>query len=146
VPRSTSRSRDRHGRGLRGPAFGDSPLAPGGVPARRTPAEHFDLIALRTMRMVVSPWTDRLGDVELAVEEVPVIPAHWASTTVPLSSYVEATATSRPRLVLFRRPLEHRAETLIDLETLLLTVIAEQLAEVLGLPVEDVLPGYEEED
>jgi hypothetical protein len=130
---------------MRGPAFSDSPLAPGGVPARRTPAETFDLVALRIMRAVVGRWTDRLGDVELAVEEVPVIPAHWISPTVPLSSYVEAAANRRPRLVLFRRPIEHRAESLAELEALLLTVIVEQLAEVLGLPVEDVLPGYEED-
>ena len=130
---------------MRGPAFGDSPLAPSGVPARRTPAERFDLVALRIMRAVVGRWTDRLGDVELAVEEVPVIPAHWASSTVPLSSYVEPAAGGRPRLVLFRRPIEHRAESVAELEALLLTVIVEQLAEVLGLPAEEVLPGYEEE-
>ena len=131
---------------MRGPAFGDSPLAPGGVPARRTPAENFDQVAWRVMRVVIAPWTERLGDVELAVEEVPVLPARWESSTVPLASYVETTATGRSRLVLFRRPLEHRAETPADLEAMLLTVIAEQLAEVLGLPIEDVLPGYEEEE
>ena len=37
---------------MRGPAFGDSALAPHGVPARRTPAEHFDLVALRVLRLV----------------------------------------------------------------------------------------------
>jgi hypothetical protein len=65
---------------------------------------------------------------------------------VPLSSYVEETATSRPRMVLFRRPLEHRAEGPDELEVLLLTVIVEQVAEVLGLPPEDVLPGYEDDE
>jgi hypothetical protein len=115
------------------------------VPARRTPAERFDQIALRIMRALAGPWTDRLGDLELAVEEVPVLPAHWASTTVPLASYVEATGSRRPRLVLFRRPLEHRAENLADLEALLLTVIAEQLAEVLNVPVDEILPGYDED-
>ena len=131
---------------MRGPAFGDTPLAPTGIPARRTPAERFDHVALRIMRAVVGPWLDRLGDVELAVEEVPVIPAHWASSTVPLSSYVEPTSAGQPRLVLFRRPIEHRAETLAELEALLLTVIVEQLAEVLGIPVEEVLPGYEDDE
>jgi hypothetical protein len=116
------------------------------VPARRTPAERFDHVAWRIMRAVVGPWTERLGDVELAVDEVPVLPAHWADTTVPLSSYVEATGTRRPRLVLFRRPLEHRAESPGDLEALLLTVIAEQIAEVLNVPVEEILPGYDEDD
>jgi hypothetical protein len=131
---------------MRGPALRESELAPGGVPAQRTPAEAFDRVALRIVRAVVGRWTDRLGDVELAVEEVPVIPPGWAATTVPLSSYVEETAASRPRLVLFRRPLEHRAESLQELEALLLTVIVEQVSEVLGLPVEDVLPGYENDD
>lgn len=140
-----SRLRDRHDRGMRGPAYGDAPLAPGGVPARRTRAESFDDIALRVMRVVVAPWLDRLGELELAVEEVPVIPAGWSNETVPLASYVEATPSSRPRLVLFRRPLEHRAEGLVELETLLLTVLVEQVAEVLGIPAEDVHPGYEAE-
>jgi hypothetical protein len=125
--------------------FGASPLAPDGVPARRTPAERFDRVALRTMRAVVGRWTEQLGDVELAVEEVPVIPSTWTTSTVPLSSYVEAAGAGRPRLVLFRRPIEHRAEDLAELEALLVTVIVEQLAEVLGLPPEDVLPGYEED-
>lgn len=138
-----SSSRDRHGRGLRGPAFADTPLAPRGVPARRTRAGRFDDVALRVMRVVVAPWADQLADLELAVEEVPVIPEGWSNTSVPLASYVEATATSGPRLVLFRRPLEHRAEGLAELETLLLTVLVEQIAEVLGIPAEDVHPGYE---
>jgi hypothetical protein len=130
---------------MRGPAFGDSPLIGGGVPARRTPAESFDHVALRVVQGVVSRWTDRLGDVELAVEEVPVLPARWSESTVPLASYVEASGGSRPRLVLFRRPLEHRAEDLTELETLLVTVVVEQVADVLGIPPEDVLPGYEED-
>jgi hypothetical protein len=131
---------------MRGPAFGDSPMIGGGVPARRTPAEAFDRVALRVVQGVVSRWTDRLGDVELAVEEVPVLPARWSESTVPLASYVEASGGARPRLVLFRRPLEHRAEDLTELEALLVTVVVEQVADVLGIAPEDVLPGYEEDE
>jgi len=130
---------------MRGPAFARSTLAPRGVPAARTRAERFDDIALRVMRAVVRPWEDRLGHVELAVEEVPVLPPGWNDSSVPLASYVAATGSRPPRLVLFRRPLEHRAEGLVELETLLLTVVVEQLAEVLGIPAEDVHPGYEAE-
>lgn len=140
-----SRTRDRHGRGMRSSAYGKSPWAPDGVPASRTRAEQFDDIALRVLRAVVGRWTEHLGDLELAVEEVPVIGAEWTASTVPLAAYVDRTATTNPRLVLFRRPLEHRAETTLDLEGLLLTVVVEQIAEVLGIPAEDVHPGYEAE-
>lgn len=140
------RQRDRHGRGMRGPALRPSTLAPGGVPAARTRAERFDETALRVMRAVVQRWTAELGHVDLAVEEVPVLPPGWSDASVPLASYVGATVTSAPRLVLFRRPLEHRADGPAELEVLLLTVVAEQLAEVLGIPAEDVHPGYEGED
>ncbi len=139
----TRRLRDRHGRGARGPALRPSPLAPDGVPAARTRAERFDDTALRVMRAVVSRWTAELGNVELAVEEVPVLPSGWSDASVPLAAFVAGTADSAPRLVLFRRPLEHRAEGAVELEVLLLTVVVEQLADVLGIPAEDVHPGYE---
>ena len=125
--------------------FGTGGLVPHGVPARQTRSERFDDVALRVMRAVVARWPEQLGDVDLAVEEVPVLPLGWSERTVPLASYVERTPSSAPRLVLFRRPLEHRAETMLDLESLLLTVVVEQLAEVLGIPPEDVHPGYEGE-
>ncbi len=130
---------------MRGRPYGDTPLAPRGVPARRSGAEQFDAVALRMMHDVVDRWSERLGDVELAVEEVPVLPANWDEASVPLAAYVDKTEIGRPRLVLFRRPLEHRAEGTLELEVLLLTVITEQVAEVLGIPAEDVHPGYEAE-
>ena len=49
------------------------------------------------------------------------------------------------RLVLFRRPIEHRAESRADLEALLLTIVVEQVAELLGLDPERVDPRYEGE-
>jgi predicted Zn-dependent protease with MMP-like domain len=62
---------------------------------------------------------------------------------VPLASLVPATGSTPPRLVLYRRPIEHRAETPADLDALLLTVVVEQVADYLGVPAEDVHPDYE---
>lgn len=144
-PRRTGggRIRDRRGRGPRGPELSPGPLAPRGVPAARTRAERFDVLALRVVRAVIGPWTQELGEVELAVEEVPVLPEGWAEDTVPLSAFVPAGANGTARIALFRRPLEHRAESGEELEALLLTVVVEQLAEVLGIPAEEIHPGYE---
>lgn len=130
---------------MRGAAFGSTPLAPGGVPARRSQGERFDAIALRVMQAVVARWVAELGQVELAVEEVPVLGTDWSAGTVPLATFLDRTSQNAPRLVLFRRPLEHRAENSFELEALLLTVIVEQFAEVLGIPAEDVHPGYDVE-
>lgn len=127
--------RDYHGRGMRGPALA-------AVPARRTRAQSFDELALEITAAIAEPWTDRIGEVELAVEEVPVLPEHW-SGTVPLTTWVPGRGRTPSRLVLFRRPIEHRAESRIELEALLLIVVVEQLAEVLGIPAEDIDPGYE---
>jgi len=128
---------------MRGPAI--APALPG-RPELPTRGERFDELVLETVRDIDTRWQDRLGLVEYAVEDTPQLPDDWSGETVPLASLVRGQGTTPTRLVLFRRPIEHRTENLVDLETLLLTVIVEQLSEVLGLPVEDVLPGYEEED
>jgi hypothetical protein len=95
------------------------------------------------MSEVESRWLDQLAPVELAVEDIPLLPQSWSAPRVPLSSLVPATGPNPPRLVLYRRPIEHRAETRADLEALLLTVVVEQVADYLGVPAEDVHPDYE---
>ncbi len=127
---------------MRGPAYGEGAPA-GRVPAHRTGRERFDQIAMDVMNDVESRWSEQLAPVELAVEDIPVLPHTWVAPRVPLASLVPGTAVSPPRLVLFRRPLEHRAESRADLEALVLTVVVEQLADFLGVPAEDVHPDYE---
>lgn len=134
--------RDRRDRGMRGPAFGVGALG-GRVPADLSGRERFDRVAVEVMDEIEAIWPDQLAAVELAVEDVPVVPRTWVAPRVPLASFVEATATTPPRLVLFRRPIEHRARNQSDLAALVLTVVAEQLADHLGVPPEDVHPDYE---
>ncbi|MEO7421210.1 MAG: metallopeptidase family protein [Ornithinibacter sp.] len=134
--------RDRRGRGMRGPAYG-SDASQGRVPAHRTAREQFDRVAVEVMSDVESRWSEELAPVELAVEDIPVLPQTWVAPLVPLASLVPATQSTPPRLVLFRRPIEHRAETQADLEALVLTVVVEQLADYLGVAAEDVHPDYE---
>jgi predicted Zn-dependent protease with MMP-like domain len=134
------RIRDRRGRGMRGPAV--VPSVPG-RPELRTPRERFDDLALGIVTEVDQRWQDKLGLVEYAVEDTPHIPDDWTSDTVPLSSLVRGTGATPTRLVLFRRPIERRCDNRADLEALLLTVVVEQVAELLGMDAEDVDPRYE---
>ncbi|WP_246355180.1 metallopeptidase family protein [Nocardioides ungokensis] len=134
------RRRDRRGRGMRGPAV--VPRDPG-RPELRTARERFDDLALSIVTEIDERWQDRLGLVEYAVEDAPQIPDDWDSGTVPLSSLVRGTGGDPTRLVLFRRPIEHRCETRTDLEAMVLTVVVEQVAELLGIEAEQVDPRYE---
>jgi predicted Zn-dependent protease with MMP-like domain len=111
-------------------------------PARRTPRERFDDLVLDIVTDIDRRWQDRLGLVEYAVEDAPQIPDDWTSGTVPLSSLVRGSGATPTRLVLFRRPIEHRCDTRADLEAMVLTVVVEQVAELLGIDPELVDPRY----
>lgn len=139
-PARRRRTRDRRGRGMRGPAV--VPRVPG-QPELRTARERFDDLALGIVTEVDARWQDRLGLVEYAVEDTPQVPDDWAAPTVPLSSLVRGSGGEPTRLVLFRRPIEHRCETRSDLEAMILTVVVEQVAELLGIDAEEVDPRYD---
>ena len=107
------RTRDRRGRGMRGPRV--LPRDPG-QPELRGARDRFDQLVLHVVTEIDARWQDRLGLVEYAVEDAPLVPDDWSTTTVPLSSLVRGSGSEPTRLVLFRRPIEHRAETRTDLE------------------------------
>lgn len=119
-----------------------APIAPA-APGRRTPRERFDALALGIVTDIDERWQDRLGLVEYAVEDTPQIPDDWSPETVPLSSLIRGSGATPTRLVLFRRPIEHRCETRGELEALVLTIVVEQVAELLGIDPEQVDPRYD---
>jgi predicted Zn-dependent protease with MMP-like domain len=118
------------------------PLSPGGVPLVRTRRELFDSTVLAVVRRLEERWHDQLGLLEFAVEETPIIPDDWGAEPVPLASLVRGTGADPTRLVVFRRPIELRCETRADLDALVLTVLVEQVSELLGIPPEQIDPDY----
>lgn len=102
----------------------------------------FDRIMLDVVSGIDERWSARLGLVEYAVEDTPQLPDDWDSGRVPLSSLVRGSGSTPTRLVVFRRPLEHRATDRADLEAMLLTVVVEQVAELLGIEPSEVDPRY----
>ena len=126
---------------MRGP--GVLPEQPG-RPALATPRQRFDELVLAVVGPLDERWHRHLGLVEYAVEDAPMLPDDWGDTTVPLSSLVRGKGHQPTRLVLFRRPIEHRAENRDELEALVHTVVVEQLAELLNLTPEQVDERYED--
>ncbi len=137
------RIRDRRGRGPRGPrvlpAVGADDRPVRSQPGRR---ERFDQLVLGVVTDVEERWQQRLGLVEYAVEDTPLVPDDWGAESVPLSSLIRGSGSTPTRLVLFRRPIEHRAGSREELEALVLTIVIEQIAELLGIDAEDVDPRY----
>jgi predicted Zn-dependent protease with MMP-like domain len=124
---------------MRGPAILPRRL---GSPERPTAREQFDDLVLATVESIEDRWQQRLGLVEYAVEDAPQVPDDWDSGSVPLSSLIRGSGVEPSRIVLFRRPIEHRCDSRVDLEAMVHTVVVEQIAELLGIPVEEVDPRY----
>jgi predicted Zn-dependent protease with MMP-like domain len=137
--RPRRRIRDRRARGMRGPAILPSQL---GTPERPTRREQFDDLVLSIVEVIEERWQQELGLVEYAVEDAPQIPDDWHPDHVPLSSLIRGTGPTPTRIVLFRRPIEHRCDSRQELDALVHTVLVEQVAELLGLPAEDIDPRY----
>ncbi|MCW2758455.1 MAG: Possibl zinc metallo-peptidase [Nocardioidaceae bacterium] len=135
--------RDRRGRGTRGPELRPGPFAPLGVPRQLSRSARFDALVVDVLDDIEERWPGGLPPLDLAVEEVPNLPLHWTSDRVPLGSLVPGTTKEPPRIVLFRRPIEHRAEDRTDLAAIVLTVLADQVGELLGVPPEQLHPDYD---
>lgn len=144
APTARRSRRDRRGRGIRGPAALGHPDF-GRPPRPFARRESFDNLVLEIVTDIDARWSDRLGLVEYAVEDAPQVPDDWEPGSVPLSSLVRGSGTTPTRLVVFRRPLEHRAHDRADLEAMVLTVVVEQVAELLGIPPSQVDARYPED-
>lgn len=137
------RRRDRRGRGVRGLLY------PPTLPAARSRSERFDAIVLEALEPIDERWHSAIDKLDVAIDDVPEVtdcdPATvtWGSDVVedgnvPLARLVPAGVDraglpTRARIVLYRRPLETRAQDGGDLSDLIHEVLVEQVANYLGL-------------
>ncbi len=149
-PRRPAGRRDRRGRGLRGR------LVPPTVPLSRSRAQQFDDLVLDAVDQLERRWASELESVEFAVEDVPQVPDSPPDAMVYGSDVVEDGAvplarllpagrdaqgrSTPPRIVVYRRPLEVRSLDRPDLADLVLEVVVEQVANLLGIDPDEVDP------
>lgn len=137
-PRDGARRRDRRGRGLRGP------ILPPDLPWAGGKAARFDRIVEGCLARLERSWSAQLRRIEVTVEEVPnVDPASWEDGMVPLAHTFGRHGGQPTRITLYRRPIESRADGLAELAILVLDVLVEQLAHLLGRSPRDIDPGYD---
>lgn len=144
----TVRSRDRHERGLRGPLMLPNAYTRRILRQRREPAEaYFDRVVAESIARIQRACPRALEGVVIGVEEVPHLRVDWTGDQVPLAAAVERTPETPARVIVYRRPLEHRAATRRGLAILAHRIIVEQLAALTLIPVDELDPqGYGEDE
>jgi predicted Zn-dependent protease with MMP-like domain len=127
-------------------------LAPPEVPLVRSRAEQFDDLVLDSVERLDEHLGGKLDGVEFVVDEVPPDPetspatGAWANEPVPLGHSVPATGDTKGRVVVYRRPVEARADDRTDLAALIHVVVVQQVSDLLDIPPEEVDPTLLDDD
>jgi hypothetical protein len=138
---SRPRRRDRHERGLRGP------LAPATSPATVPRSERFGDLVVAAVDRLEPRWGARLAAVDVEVVDVPDVPAVPEADgipEVPLATHRHASGSRVATIVVYRRPVELRAPDRPARVDLVRDLVAEQLADVLGVTPSELDPSYDE--
>jgi hypothetical protein len=141
--------RDRHGRGLRGPLALPNPLTGAPVPLRQRPrpAEYFTACVAAAVARVADTCPRALVGIDIGVEDVPTVAGQWSRDRVPLAAAMTPQPPRHGQVVLFRRPLEHRAQSRKELRILVFRTVVEQLSALTGIPADEIDPsGYGSDD
>ncbi|WP_243697259.1 metallopeptidase family protein [Aeromicrobium phragmitis] len=133
------RTRDRRGRGVRGPMSLPGPLSPRRIRADRSRRAAFDHLVAEVMRAITERGPRSAPPVEVAVEEAPLLPEGWADE-VPASSIHPLSAEPGHRLVLYRLPITTRSRSGAELEENVWDIVLLRLSEAWELPPEDIDP------
>jgi len=145
---TSPRRRERRGRGRRGPlvpALARLGATQVRLPVWRSRADVFEDLVHEQARALHRRWGAQLGDLQLVVEDVPPAAAEDPADSGTVSDGAAggvALAHARPgRIVVYRRPLELRADGPEDLADLVHEVLVEAVADLLGLDPDEVDPG-----
>lgn len=108
-----------------------------------TRRERFDELVLDSAARLESQLGARRAEVEFAVEDVPPSdPAPWESAAVPLGRLFPAQGRLPARVVVYRRPVESRAQDDRELSAIVQDVVVEQVAALLGMSPAELDPRY----
>lgn len=134
--------RERHGRGLRGPLALPNPLTGNAVPLRSRPqrAEFFTACVSGALGRLTASCPRALVGIDVGVEDVPVVAGPWSRDRVPLAAAIGPEPPAHGQVVLYRRPLEHRARTRKGLRILVFRTLVEQLHALTAIPMEELDP------
>lgn len=106
-----------------------------------TRRERFDDLVLEASERVQAKLGDRRVSARFAVEDVPPEdPFPWEDPSSVLGRVVAADRGRERRIVVYRRPVEARARDDEDLADLVLDVVVDQVAGLIGVPADEIDP------
>ncbi|MEJ4112011.1 metallopeptidase family protein [Corynebacterium kroppenstedtii] len=147
-----SRRAERRGRGIRGP------ILPPEVPRWTSRPAEFDQAVLDAYAPIHEQWSDELDHLDIALDTVPRmrsrhITSEWpdevvADGAVPLGRLIPAGVDddgrpTRPRIVVFRRPIEMRTHNVAERSDLLHYIIVKLVATYLNVETRTIDPEVE---
>ena len=140
------RSRDRHDRGMHGtialPDSNNRKAVPLHAPNR---VEYFNQCVKEALAAIAEIDPRALDGTVVGVEDVPLLKTAWSGDRVPMSAALEPSKGRPAQIVIYERPLEHRASSRAALRALVHRTIVEQLSALTERPVRELL-GYEPTD
>lgn len=118
------------------------------VPLRRQVGrqEFFTEAVTEAIERIGRTYPGGLDGVDVGIEEVPYLATMWSGDRVPLAVSVEATSLRPARIVVYRRPLEHRATSRADLADMVHRTLVEQLAALTAQDVRDIDPSLDDDE
>jgi predicted Zn-dependent protease with MMP-like domain len=109
--------------------------------------ERFDDLVLDSAARLEGRLGPRFHEVQFAVEDVPTTdPAPWERDGVPLGRVFPAHGRQPARIVIYRRPVEARAQDQRELSAIVGDVVVEQVAALFGMQPGDLDPRYGDGD
>jgi hypothetical protein len=110
-----------------------------------TRVEYFNQCVKQALATIAEVDPHVLDGMVVGVEDVPLLKTAWSGDRVPMSAALEPSKGRPAQIVIYERPLEHRANNRAALRSLVHRTIVEQLSALTGRPVSDLL-GYEPTD
>lgn len=130
-----NRTRDRRGRGMRGPLSLPGPLSPRGLPLDVDRRTRFGTWANDTLELL-SPAIDAAAlRIEVVVEDAPQLPLTWRD---PVPASIVTHHEGVHTIVLYRRPIHDRAASELETIALIQEVLTHRVAELLGVHPDDL--------
>ena len=131
---SVLKRKDRRGHGLRGVLISPN------VPSYRSRRQSFENIIILVSLKLQQVWP-QVEKIEFCTQNVPPSdPAPWENDDVILGRVFDQDLKHNlpARIVLYRYPIEYRANSSLELKQILEDVICQQLSHILNVPADEL--------